>query len=77
VVGMLSLWVWWWWWVCCGYCGGDGGGGGGFVVVVGVVVTLLYTARYQYGTYRVCCSRMDAARTSVKTGSWTGRTHWQ
>ena len=62
-----------------------GGDGGGFVVVfvvvmvvvVGVVVTVLYPARYQYGTYRVCCSRMDEARTSVKTGSWAGCTHWQ
>jgi hypothetical protein len=29
------------------------------------------------GTYRGYCSRRDGARTSVKTGSWAGRTHSQ
>ena len=38
---------------------------------------LLYPARSRWGTYRGYCSRRDGARTSVKTGSWEGRTHSQ
>jgi len=38
---------------------------------------LLYPARSHWGTYRGRCSRRDGARTSVKTGSWAGRTHSQ
>jgi len=38
---------------------------------------ILYPARFRRGTYRGCCSKRDEARTSVKTGSWTGRTHSQ
>ena len=40
-------------------------------------IMLLYTVRSRWGTYRGCCSRRDGARTSVKTGSWTDRTHLQ
>jgi len=38
---------------------------------------LLYPARSRWGTYHGCCSKRDGARTSVKTGSWAGRTHLQ
>jgi len=42
-----------------------------------ILNTVLYPARSRWGTYRGYCSRMDGARTSVKTGSWAGRTHSQ
>jgi hypothetical protein len=38
---------------------------------------LLYPARSRWGTYLGYCSRRDGDRTSVKTGSWKGRTHSQ
>ena len=38
---------------------------------------MLYPVRSRWWTYRGCCSRMDAARTSVKTGSWAGHTQLQ
>jgi hypothetical protein len=40
-------------------------------------IMLLYPARSRWGTYRGCYSRRDGARTSVKAGSWAGRTHLQ
>jgi len=39
--------------------------------------TVLYPARYRWGTYHGCCSRRDGARTSVKMGSWASLTHLQ
>jgi len=40
-------------------------------------ITVLYPGRSRCGTYYGCCSKRDGARTSVKTGCWTGLTHLQ